>query len=53
MANKHSKESIQILGKLKRHFGKTMTDATREQVYQAVAMCVRDEIMERWLHANR
>ena len=37
-----------ISGKLKRHFGKTVEDATVEQIYQACAMTVRDEIMDHY-----
>ena len=36
-----------ILGKLERHFGKGIADATPEQIYEALAYTVRDEIMER------
>lgn len=53
MANKSSAEIVNILGKLKRHFGKTISDASNEQIYQACAMCVRDEIMDKWLRANK
>lgn len=38
-----------ILGKLKRHFGKTRENASLEHIYQACALCVRDEIMDRWI----
>ena len=36
-----------IKGKLERHFGCEIKDATQKQLYQAVASVVRDEIMER------
>ena len=36
-----------IVGKLQRHFGCEMADATPNQIYQAVASTVRDEIMQR------
>lgn len=36
-----------INGKLSRYFGITAAEATREQVYQAVAMSVRDIMMEK------
>ncbi len=42
-------EAKLIKGKLIRHFGKNVEDATTEQIYQAVAMCVRDELMEEWM----
>ena len=41
-----------IIGKLKRHFGRSIEDATLDQVYKATAMCVRDEMMEKWIDAN-
>ncbi|MHB1315479.1 MAG: glycogen/starch/alpha-glucan phosphorylase [Christensenellales bacterium] len=46
-----NKEQIKenITGKLKRHFGKTIQDATDLQIYKAVAMTVRDEIMDKWI----
>ena len=36
-----------VEGKLQRHFGCEIADATVEQIYQAVASTVRDEIMEK------
>ncbi len=36
-----------IVGKLQRHFGCELADATPNQIYQAVASTVRDEIMQR------
>lgn len=41
-----------IEGKLKRHFGKTTDTATKEQIYQAVALCVRDEMIDNWVPAK-
>lgn len=37
-----------IRGKLKRHFGKDMQEATQEELYKASALCIRDDIMEKW-----
>ncbi len=37
----------EIEGKLKRHFGATLRNATNQQLYQAVALTVRDRIMEK------
>ena len=44
-----SKEKIvsAIQSKLARHYGCEIADATRDQLYQAIASTVRDEIMER------
>ena len=36
-----------LLDKLKSNFGCEITDATDEQIYKAVALTVRDEIMQR------
>ncbi len=45
------KESIKqsILGKLQRYNGKTLEEATNQQIYNAVAYTVRDQIMQRWV----
>ncbi|MDO4546663.1 MAG: glycogen/starch/alpha-glucan phosphorylase [Clostridia bacterium] len=36
-----------ILGKLERHFGCEISEATNNQIYQAIASTVRDEMMNR------
>ncbi|MFR2458977.1 MAG: glycogen/starch/alpha-glucan phosphorylase, partial [Christensenellales bacterium] len=36
-----------VKGKLERYFGCEVADATKEQIYQALASTVRDEVMER------
>lgn len=38
----------EIVGKVNRHFGKVMEDATPHMVYTACALTVRDRIMEKW-----
>ncbi|MBR4502720.1 MAG: glycogen/starch/alpha-glucan phosphorylase [Clostridia bacterium] len=45
------KESIKeaIIGKLQRYNGKTLEDATNQQIYHAVASTVRDQIMQKWM----
>ncbi len=45
------KESIKesIIGKLQRYNGKTLENATPQQVYHAVASTVRDQIMQKWV----
>ena len=45
------KESIKqsILGKLQRYNGKTLEEANSQQIYNAVASTVRDQIMQRWV----
>ena len=44
LSTKQIRENIEV--KLKRHFLKTIDTATEEQVYQAVALCVRDMIVD-------
>ena len=41
-----------IRGKLKRHFGRLIEEASELEIYKAAAMCVRDEIMGDWLNTN-
>lgn len=41
-----------IKGKLKRHFGRLIEEASATEIYKAAAMCIRDDIMENWLSAN-
>jgi starch phosphorylase len=45
------KESIKqsILGKLQRYNGRTLADATTQQIYNALASTVRDQIMQKWM----
>ncbi len=47
---KEQKEKIKssISGKLRRYYGKTVENATPDQIYKACAFTVRDEIMEKW-----
>ncbi|MDR0852596.1 MAG: glycogen/starch/alpha-glucan phosphorylase [Clostridiales Family XIII bacterium] len=49
------KETIksEILKKLKRGFGKTLADATKDEIYKSVALTVRDLVVDRWADANR
>ena len=37
-----------IVAKLKRHFGATVERATPDQVYKAVGLSIRDEVMDLW-----
>ena len=48
------KESIKnaIIGKLQRYNGRTLADATPQQIYNAVATTVRDQIMQKWTAAR-
>ena len=47
---KTAKENI--IAALKHDFGRTVANATPDQVYKSVGMCIRDEIMERWTEGN-
>ena len=38
----------EIKSKLRRHYAKTVETATPKQLYQACALAVKDEIMEKW-----
>jgi len=37
-----------IIGKVNRHFGKVMEEATPDMIYKACALTARDQIMEKW-----
>ena len=47
------KESIKasIIGKLQRYNGRTIQDASQQQIYKAVASTVRDQILQKYLIA--
>ncbi len=42
-----------IIGKLSRHYGRTIEDATKSHIYKATALTVRDTIMKRWTEYRR
>ena len=39
----------EITGKVKRYFGKTVEQASQREIYTAVSMTIRDEIMDKWV----
>ncbi len=41
-----------ILGKLQRYNGRTLENASKQQIYNAVASTVRDQIMQKWIAAQ-
>ncbi|MEE0867894.1 MAG: glycogen/starch/alpha-glucan phosphorylase [Clostridia bacterium] len=43
----------EILGKLNRHYGRTLEDATKAHIYKATALTVRDRMMEKWTAYRR
>ncbi len=50
-----SQEAVkkEIVGKVERHFGKTMDEATPKMIYTACALTARDKIMERWSKSHK
>lgn len=50
---KHEALKNEIIGKVNRHFGKVMEEATPHMIYSACALTVRDRIMEKWAHSHR
>lgn len=62
MAEKNAKKKLtakqealknEIIGKVNRHFGKVMEEATPHMIYAACALTVRDRIMEKWALSHR
>ena len=51
LKNSEKKEFIkdEIVGKVKRYFGKTVEQASQREIYTAVSMTIRDEIMDKWV----
>ena len=43
----------EIEGKVSRHFGKTIEDATPKMIYTACALTARDRIMEKWAKSHK
>ncbi len=43
----------EIIGKVNRHFGKVLEDATPHMIYTACALTVRDRIMEQWAKSHK
>ena len=43
----------EIEGKISRHFGKTLEDATPKMVYTACALTARDQIMSKWAISHK
>ena len=48
MTNLTEKDALTLINnKLSRYFGVTQNEATKEQIYKAVVMCVRDILLEK------
>jgi len=43
----------EIVGKVERHFGKTLEEATPKMIYTACALTARDKIMEKWSKSHK
>ena len=43
----------EIIGKVSRHFGKVLEDATPRMIYTACALTARDKIMEMWAKSHK
>ena len=39
----------EITGKVRRYFGKPVEKATKNEIYRAVSLSIRDKIMEKWV----
>lgn len=53
LSAKETELKKEIEGKIARHFGKAMEDATPKMVYTACALTARDEIMARWAVSHK
>ncbi len=53
LTNEEEMLKNEIEGKVSRHFGKTMEDATPKMVYIACALTARDQIMARWAVSHK
>ena len=51
--NRIQKIKATIEGKLKRHYGRTLENASDEEMFQTVALSIRDMIVEQWVNANK
>ena len=41
-----------IEGKLNRYYGRTLENASEDDIFRAVALSIRDRILERWVKAS-
>jgi len=46
------KIKTEIEGKLKRHYGRTFENASDEEIFQTIALSLRDRIVEQWANAG-
>lgn len=51
--NRIQKIKAIIEGKLKRHYGRTLENASDEEMFQVVGLSIRDMILEQWVNANK
>ena len=52
--NQYTKTALKeaIAGKLQRHFGREVEDASKEQIYEACALVVRDALTEHMIETQ-
>ncbi len=50
--NKIDELKLVIEGKLKRYYGRTLENATDEEIFQSVAISLRDRILEQWVKSS-
>lgn len=50
----YSKNGVkkEIIGKLRRHFSREVAEASREQIYQACALVIRDALTDRMIETQ-
>ncbi|HAL63438.1 MAG TPA: glycogen phosphorylase, partial [Clostridiales bacterium] len=53
LTQKEAELKKEIEGKVARHFGKTIEDATPKMIYTACALTARDQIMARWAVSHK
>ena len=53
LTQKEAELKKEIEGKVARHFGKTIEDATPKMIYTACALTARDQIMARWAISHK
>lgn len=53
LSSKEEALKNEIVGKISRHFGKTMDDATPKMIYTACALSARDQIMSKWAKSHK
>ena len=53
LTQKEKELKNEIVGKISRHFGKVLEDATPKMIYTACALTARDQIMSKWAISHK